>query len=139
MRTFTRTAALGASAALALAALTGCAGGSQSVADACEVVNEGMTEIQSEVQGMATNLQSGDLTGMSELFAKLETKFEEVSGNVTNEEVSAVVTDMHEGLQGFNESLSGAENITDLATGEEFGAAAQKMQAAGTKFTELCS
>ena len=139
MRTLTRTAAFGASAALALAALTGCSGGAQSVADACAVVNDGMTSIQSEFQNVGTSLQSGDLTGLTEMFSTLETKFSEVSDKVTNEEVAAVVHDMHEGITTFNKSLDGAESIVDLAGAEEFSAAAAQMQSASTKFTELCS
>lgn len=139
MRTITRTAAFGASAALALAALTGCAGaGPQSVADACSVVEDGMTELQTEFAGMTSALESDDIKAIADNYSKLGERFSDITAKVTNEEVKPLVTEMSDGIVVFSNILNDSESFADAAGSAEFTDAATKMTEAGAELGELC-
>lgn len=138
LRTFTRTAAFGASAALALAALTGCAGGAQSVADACTIVEDGVMDLQSESEAMNEAVQADDIDAVSASYSDLSDRFDEIAGEVTNDEVKPLVDEMAEGISTFSDLLGEAESFTDVAASQEFGDTATRMAEVGTELGELC-
>lgn len=139
MNKITRIAGASAAAALALAALTGCAAGSQSTADACKIVSEGMTKVQSEFADLSTTMQSGDVSTLGDAFSKLTTTLDELGGKVTNEEVSATVTELRDGYQAFGELFKDAKSITDLTDVDAMTEASTKISTASLEFAELCA
>ena len=139
LRTITRTAAFGASAALALAALTGCAGaGPQSVTDACSIVEDGMTELQKEFAGMTSALESDDIKAIADNYAQLGDRFKDITAKVTNEEVKPLISDMSDGITVFSEILTDSDSFASAAGSTEFTDAATKMTEAGAELGTLC-
>lgn len=142
MRTPTRTLSAVAAAALGFAALTGCSAGaapsSQSVADGCLVVADGIGELESEMAGMSADLQAGDLSSVGTVMSSMRDALAELQPQVTNAEVRDVVDDMHGALTTFTASLGSAETLADLSTDESFAAAGEQMSTAGEQFSELC-
>jgi hypothetical protein len=144
-----RSTALALTAAMGVGLLAGCApasdapaspeAASQTVQEACVVVADGMQKVQSEIEGLATDMQGGDLSGVGDVMASMRDTLGDLLGDVENADVNAAVTEMHDALTEFTASLDGATSLGDLASSEAFVAAGEKMQAAGSEFASLCS
>jgi hypothetical protein len=143
-----RRLAFTAAAVFSLLALAGCSGGAtdgkaaaapadQSVSDACSVVDDGMAELQSQISDPST-LASGDIEAITDLMDSMHSTFEDLSPKVTNADVSAVVTEMTDGLGTFSSSLEGVTDLNSLAGDENLTAAVEQIQNAGKDFAELC-
>ena len=99
MRTSRRTvrnrATIGATIALGLAVLSGCAGldDGQSVEEAYVVLSDGMADIQTELSEAQSSLSEyGDLAGATEVMAKMEGELDDLAPKITNAEVTAALT-----------------------------------------------
>ena len=140
MRTHTRSLAVLATVAFGVSALAGCsAAAPQTVDEACTVVADGMQELESEFAGLSDDLQSGDMSAVSTALTAMQDKLAELKPKVTNEEVSAVITDMHGALEDFNGAVDGSENLLELAGDEDFQAAGETMASSGQAYSELCN
>ncbi|SBS71670.1 hypothetical protein [uncultured Microbacterium sp.] len=146
MRTSRRTvrnrATIGATIALGLAVLSGCAGldDGQSVEEACVVLSDGMADIQTELSEAQSSLsEDGDLAGATEVMAKMEGELDDLAPKITNAEVTAALTGFRAGVRAFSAALAGTDDVKDLVANDEFAQVAESIQSAGTQFAELCS
>lgn len=93
-KTTTRIAGVLGAASLALS-LAACSGG-QSVAEACQIAEDTVTEAQGQMEGIMTDVMAGE-GDMKELFASVNDALKAAEKKVTNDEVAdalgAVSTD----------------------------------------------
>lgn len=100
-------------AALGLAAtLASCAGG-QSVADACKIANDTMTDVankaQSDVQTGLQDAMSGGDVDFGEIFQPVVKALEETQGKVTNEEVKKPLDTFVTEYKSFATTIEGVD------------------------------
>ena len=92
----TKTTSLIGALAITGLLLTGCAGG-QSKADACKVLESGLTDLQSELTSSLSDAAT-DPEGASEALQTVSDKFSENVSKVSNDEVKDVADDADEAL-----------------------------------------
>jgi gas vesicle protein len=95
---FSRTKTTSLIGALAITGLllTGCAGG-QSKADACKVLESGLTDLQSDLTSSLSDAAT-DPEGASEALQTVSDKFSDNVSKVSNDEVKDVADDADEAL-----------------------------------------
>ena len=92
----TKTTSLIGALAITGLLLTGCAGG-QSKADACKVLESGLTDLQSELTSSLSDAAT-DPEGASEALQTVSDKFSDNVSKVSNDEVKDVADDADEAL-----------------------------------------
>lgn len=73
--------------------LTACSGG-QSVAEACQIAEETVSEAQEDMTTLMSDAMSGD-SNMGDMFAPILKAFSDAEKNVSNKEVSAALKDVN--------------------------------------------
>ena len=152
-----RTGALLAAAALTVT-LASCSGG-QSVAEACKVAQNAMSEVNTNTSSMMQEAMSGD-ADYAELFKPVQEALADAESQVTNEEVSSALKGVSTEFNGLVDDLSGFEipstddiDPTDpeamakldkmqedlTAVSEKLQERAQSLQDAGNELTSLCN
>ncbi|WP_105565791.1 hypothetical protein [Microbacterium halophytorum] len=147
MATLRRSRAVFAIGALALvpAALTACgAGGAggQSVADACQVAQDGMTQIESDITEATTAAVSGDAEELNGLIQDTSDEITAISEDITNEEVSGAFGDFATAYQGLADVLAefGELDMSDPeAATTAAGELTEKMTSASEDLTTASS
>ncbi|MGI6877278.1 hypothetical protein [Microbacterium sp. gxy059] len=134
--------------ALVPAALTACSGGGQSTADACKIVNDGMTEITSNVNEVMSAASSQDIDTVNTLISDMNDEIASLGEEVTNEEVSAAFDDFAGSFQKVVDAAPQlAElDLTDPASADKANEIAEQVTDAqseimesGQAIQELCS
>lgn len=139
-----------ATAGLAMS-LAAC-GGSQSVADACKIVETEMETVSAEMQTALTGAMSGGDADIAGAFDPIVAGLDKVLKDVSNTEVKAATEGMRDVVADFAKSMgdmgvdfSDPEALADPATMEKLEAFTEKMetqgaelQAAGEKLDKLC-
>lgn len=92
----TKTTSLIGALAITGLLLTGCAGG-QSKADACKVLESGLTDLQSELTSSLSDAAT-DPEGASEALQTVSDKFSENASKVSNDEVKGAADDADKAL-----------------------------------------
>jgi len=150
MATIRRSRVLIAFGALALipAALTACGAGGQSTADACGIIEDGMSEIQSNLSELTSAATSGDEEALTTLISQTSDDISAIKEDVTNEEVSAAFgkfADSYADVSGILEEL-GSIDLTDPAAADKATEISEKATTAQTgltdsmtELTDLCS
>ncbi|ALJ20360.1 hypothetical protein [Microbacterium sp. No. 7] len=131
-------------AGLGIASLTGCSGGggAQTVAEACDTAESVMSEVQSEMSSLNSEVAAGDFSSLVEGLDLLEGKLGEAVGKVTNEEVKSALSKLETSVADFAAIFDGVEDgdLTALADkGDELQTVVTDIQEAGTELGTLCS
>jgi hypothetical protein len=129
-------------AGLSIAALTGCAGGAQSVADACSTAQTVVADVQTEMAEVSVDASGGDFSKVTDAFSSLKGKLDEAAGKVSNDEVKSALSGLSAKVSDFAKLFDGVSDgdLTALADkADEFQAAATGVQDAGTKLATLCN
>ena len=92
----TKTTSLIGALAITGLLLTGCAGG-QSKADACKVLESGLTDLQSDLTNSLSEAAT-DPEGASEALQSVSDKFSDNASKVSNDEVKKVADDADKAL-----------------------------------------
>jgi gas vesicle protein len=92
----TKTTSLIGALAITALLLTGCAGG-QSKADACKVLESGLTDLQSDLTNSLSEAAT-DPEGASEALQSVSDKFSDNASKVSNDEVKKVADDADKAL-----------------------------------------
>ena len=137
MKTARRIGAIVASLGLA-AALASCSGG-QSVADACKVAEETMTDVvtesQAEVQTQLESAMAGETVDLNAALEPVQEALKDTQSKVTNEEVKKPLDTFVSEYNSFVDVIKGADlsGMADLQnldpTDPEAVAKAQELQA----------
>lgn len=143
MATIRRGRVLIALGALALipTALTACGGGGQSTADACKVIEDGMTDIQSDITDLSTAASSGDEDALADLISETSDSINKIDEQVTNEEVGAAFGDFADAYSNVSGVLAelGELDLTDPASADKATEISQKASDAQTGLTDSMS
>ncbi len=123
--------------------LTGCGGASQSVEEACGIVNTTMSELESQFADVGTEAAAGDFSQVSEVYNALVEKFDEANGKISNEEVKSVVDDMREAIADGAELFSGLDSgdltaLMDEENQQKLTTMGEDLAAASTDYQEVC-
>lgn len=135
---------------IAVALLAGCAPSAgdapatQSVAEACALVSEGVASLQERLvppaAGDGGDTDGGDDAGaVSAALGNVGTRLDGLRDRVTEPGVGAVVEDMASALALFTSALDGADDPAALATDDAFVAASERIADAGERFRDLCT
>ncbi|MGO1770944.1 MAG: hypothetical protein ACTHZX_13410 [Microbacterium sp.] len=140
MATIRRPRILIALGALALvpAALTACGAGGQSTEEACGVVQDGMTDIQSNIQELMTAATSGDSGAVNDLMDSTSTEISAIKEDITNEEVSTAFNkfaDSYQEIAGVVTDLADID-MTDPAAADQATELSTKVTDASTALTD---
>jgi hypothetical protein len=136
---FSRTKTTSLIGALAITGLllTGCAGG-QSQADACKVLESGLTDLQGELTSSLSNAQT-DPEGASEALQTVSDKFSDNVAKVENDDVKDVADDADEALSTLvSEFDIYAADPTSVDTAALTDASAD-VQETFTELSKVCS
>lgn len=134
-------------AALALASTLAACSGGQSVADACKVTNETMTEVvaqsQSDAQTAMQSAMQGEEVDLKAIFTPVVEALEETESKVTNDKVKPVLSTFVTEYKAFADALgefdmSGFQELSDLSNMDPSAPdAAEKLEELQTKSEEL--
>ncbi|QTV79741.1 hypothetical protein [Microbacterium sp. NIBRBAC000506063] len=130
-------------------ALTGCSGvdqgvasgGSQSVAEACQVANDTMEAVGTEVSASMEDLSVGEFGAAVEAFTQLSDGLDETVTKVSNTEVKAVLSDLSGHVGDFADLFDGLDDgdLTGVADRlDDFEAIMTGIQESAVKLEELC-
>jgi len=126
-------AAIGAIAFIP-AALTACSGGGQSVADACQVAQEKITDATSGLSSAMSDPEAAET-----MFADMTAALKEAGDEITNEEVKSAYDDF---TASFDDTQSLLEEMAADPANADMDAiteATNSMTDSATKITEVCS
>lgn len=153
----TKIAGVLGAAALAFT-LTACSGG-QSVAEACKIAEDTVSQANTEMETLMADAMGGD-SNMSELFAPIQQAFSDAEKNVSNADVSKALKDVNSEFSSMidvlgdfkipdmsNIDYSDPEAMAEIedmqaeleAASAELEESAANMQAAGKRLEELCN
>ncbi|GGD29510.1 hypothetical protein GCM10010915_07110 [Microbacterium faecale] len=125
--------ALVGAAALVPAALVGCSAGGQSVADACQVAGDTVTEAMGDLSSVATDPEAA-----TDMFADTLAAMKEAGDKIENEEVKAAFDDFNGSFEEFQTVMADAtEDPTNIDT-DAMTEISSDLQASSTKLQELC-
>ena len=113
--------------------LTGCAGGAQSKADACKVIESEVTDSAAKLQSGLSSLSSDPEGAVTQLDDFADT-FEAAAGKVTNKEVKDSADASVDALQAFIEQARTA--VSDPATADQT-ALTDSLSKLQSEFTDL--
>ncbi|GAA3659322.1 hypothetical protein [Microbacterium marinilacus] len=137
--------AVAAIAAIALfPILAGCSAGGQSVADACEIMQNGTEELNSKAAELQSAITS-DPESLGDLVAEVDAEISSLGEDITNEEVkpvydrfAAAFSDLTSQLQTLAEvDVTDTEAVTEAT--ENMTATSTELTDAQTELTEVCS
>lgn len=112
----------------------------QSVKEACTVLSDGMTDVQSALADAQTSLSdTGDLTGAVESMTVMERELDELAPEITNAEVRSALREFRSGVSALAEALRNTDDVEDLVANDEFAQVAESIQSASMRFAELCN
>lgn len=143
-----RFSGLVATAGLAFS-LAACGGSSQSVADACTILEDEMAAIEGEMDAALTEAMSGDSGDISAAFDPVVKGLDAATGKISNDEVKGAAQGFSATVEDFSASMAGANiadlDFTDPAAMEEIEkfsemvtAKGEDLEAAGEKIATLC-
>ena len=143
-----RFSGLVATAGLAFS-LAACGGSSQSVADACDILEKEMTAIEGEMDAALTEAMSGDGGDIGSAFDPVVKGLEAATAKISNDEVKAAAQGFSATVKDFSASMASANiadlDFTDPAAIEELEkfselvtAKGEDLEAAGDKIATLC-
>ncbi|MFT4136978.1 hypothetical protein [Microbacterium sp.] len=136
---------------LGAASLTGCAASAaettpsataQSTADACEVAQTALPELQDEISATLAEASSGDYSTVVESITALERKLGETADKITDADVKSALDDFGVAVGEFAGVFDGvADGDLTVLTGKaaEMQQATEGMQSAGKKLASLCT
>ena len=139
----TRLSLLAATGIIALAGLTGCAGGGQSTAEACQIAETEFASFQTEMQTATTEAMT-DPTKAGEVFDQIGAKLDDVVGKISNEEVKPKLEAVRDGFNEMKEIFTGMADLdmTDQDAVADFSTKAQEisstMMTAGEELSAVC-
>jgi PBP1b-binding outer membrane lipoprotein LpoB len=133
----TKTASIFGSLAIATLLLSGCSA-SQSKADACSNLQDGMDSLETEMTQSMTDFQS-DPTAAGEAISGFSETFSENVETVTNDEVKPVAEDADAALASFAEEF--ATFVEDPTSADTSGleTSSTELQTTFASLSELCS
>jgi hypothetical protein len=137
---FKTTKLIGASSTLLVLGLmlTGCSA-SQSKADACDQLQDGMSELQTDLT-VTMGDASADPTAGADAIADIADQFSENVDAITNDEVKTAGEDAATALQTMSDDFSAyAEDPTNADGIEAMSGSATEAQTALGELTTLCS
>lgn len=120
------------------AVLTGCSAGGQSKADACSTIQEGLTEVTSNLQTEASKLAS-DPEAASDGIDALADAFEETAGDVDEAEIKKLAEDASEKVNTFSDAVDDAVNDPENLDQDAFTTATTDVQDSIAALSEACS
>jgi len=123
---------------LAAATLAACGSSEQSKTDACIVVAEGLENVQSEIAGAGTALDTGDLLSVQANLAAASESLAALAPAVTNAQISPILTDLTAGLDAVRDAVTAAGTSDPDAAKEALQGSAGDLQRAATRFNEAC-
>lgn len=134
-------------AALALASTLAACSGGQSVADACKIAEDTMTEVvatsQTEAQSAMQSAMAGEDVDLKAIFTPVVEALEETEGKVTNGDVKPALNDFVTEYKAFADTLgefdmSAFKDIAELSNVDPTAPdAAEKLAELETKGKEL--
>ncbi|CAL4861294.1 hypothetical protein [Microbacterium sp. MM2322] len=114
--------------------------GDQSTAEACSILQTELTDLGNEINAATTDvtasMESGDTTAARETFAKVGTRIDEISGKVTNPEVSAAFESYSSAWGEFETVFVKISDAVDAKDKEGVKAAAQEITTGVSSFTD---
>ena len=120
-------------AALVPAALAGCSAGGQSVADACQVAGETVTEAMGDISTATT-----DPAEAASVLDDAMSAMQEAGDKLENEEVKGAFTDFNDAFAGFQEIMASASDDPTSIDTEALTEVSTEVQDSATKLQELC-
>lgn len=120
--------------------LTGCSAGGQSVAEACKVISDQGAEITNSAQE-AMGSAASDPDAAVDALGEVQKQFEDLGGDITNEEVKPVFEDFVSAYGELTDAIGiiaeDPENASDAMTA--MSDATTSVTEAGQAMNELCS
>ena len=144
IRRTTKTVLAAAAALALLPGLAACGAGGQSVADACELITSGTSDMNSSMSELSTAMTSGDTEALSEQVSAINDEVAAIGEKVTNEEVAPVYEkfagafgDLTTQIEGMGElDMTDTEAMTKVS--EDMTAASTALTEAQSELPELC-
>ncbi|MFL0565116.1 hypothetical protein [Microbacterium sp. 179-I 1D1 NHS] len=114
--------------------------GDQSAADACKILQTELSELNTEVNGasgeLSSAVQSGDTSGARDMFTKIGTRIDEISGEITNPEVSEAYQAYASAWDEFEKVFVKVSDAVDAKDNDALQAAANELTGGITGFTD---
>ncbi len=114
--------------------------GDQSTADACKILQTELSDLNTEVNGasgeLSSAMQSGDTKAARDMFTKIGTRIDEISGKITNPEVSAAYESYATAWDNFDKTFVKISDAVDAQDTSALQAASNELTDGITGFTD---
>ncbi|MFJ6677988.1 hypothetical protein ACIQLK_02520 [Microbacterium sp. NPDC091382] len=114
--------------------------GDQSKADACQILQTELTDLNTEVNGasgeLSSAVQSGDTSGARDMFTKIGDRIDEISGMITNPDVSEAYASYSAAWDEFEKTFVKISDAVDAKDNTALQAAANDLTDGISGFTD---